>query len=224
MSSRKARLERRWGWAGLVALYLLFLAVDAWVVFVLPQGPWQDKASLVLAIVGFFGLGVGLLNRSELARALPGYINIDKMTSHNLRRFVAGNLAVLGASAPFMISLVYGRDPWSREGMAIGWRVALFPLSLISAFATLAMCLLWFVACGAYLVVVAPFSYLAFAAVSLPLLRIRDSGPHAYEDPPEFRDIHTREIVKDNLVDFRAFLVGVISPTFAFVIKLIQLY
>jgi hypothetical protein len=180
--------------------------------------------SLVLAIVGVFGLGVGLLNRSELKKALPRFINIEEMTSHNLRLFIDGNLRPISASSQFMTALLYGRDPWSRPDVAIGWRIALFPLSVVSSFAVVAVCLLWFVAAAAYLIIVAPFAYLAYAVVSLPLLRIRDPGRGADQRSPGIPEVHPREIVKANLVELRVFMVGAILPTFAFVIQLIQLY
>lgn len=211
-------------WAGFAALYLASLAFDVWLVFVLADGAWQDKVSLVLAIVGIFGLGVGLLNRSEFKKAMPAFIDIDEMTSHNLRFFIAGNLRPLAASSDFMSSLLYGRDPWSRSEMAIGWRIALSPLSVVSFFVAVAVCLLWFVVVAAYLLIVAPFAYLAYAVVSLPLLRIRDPGDRADRQPPGATNLDTRQIVGANLVELRIFMVGVIAPVFAFVIKLIQLY
>ena len=222
-AERPPRLRAR-EWGVRVGLYLVLLAFDVWLVFALPNGPWQDKVSLVLAIVGVFGLGVGLLNRSELKAALPEFIDIEAMTSHNLQLFVDGNLRPLGASSEFMIALLYGRDPWSRPDMAIGWRVALVPLSVVSFLAVVAACLLWFLAVAAYLIIVAPFAYLAYAVVSLPLLRIRDPGRGADQRPPGIGGIDPREIVKANLVELRVFMVGAILPTFAFVIQLIQLY
>jgi hypothetical protein len=207
-----------------VALYLVLLAFDVWLVFVVADGPWQDKVSLVLAIVGIFGLAVGLLNRSEFKKALADFIDIDDMTSHNLRFFIAGTLRPLGASAGFMISFVFGRGPLSRRDIAIGWRIALFPLSVVGFFAAGAVYVLWFVAAAAYLVIVAPFSYLAYALVSLPLLRIRDSSEGADRHLAELGDLRPPEIVRDNFAELRIFMVGVIPPVFAFVIKLIQLY
>jgi hypothetical protein len=212
-------------WAGWVAIYLVFLALDVWLVFVVAHGGWQDKVSLVLAIVGVFGLAVALLNKSEVKKALPDVINIGKLTSHKLPYFLGANFRFLAASAEFMRSFILGRSLRPRPDRAVGWTLALAPFWVVGLLVLVAVWLFYFVAVAAYLVLVMPFAYLAYVLVSLPLLRIRDQpGGVEKKNPPFMPEVHPPAIVKNNFVELRIFMVGVISPLFAFVIKLIQLY
>ena len=52
-------------------LYLAALVVDAWLVFVLPEGSWQDHVGLLLGVIGIFAFAIGFLNATELAKELP---------------------------------------------------------------------------------------------------------------------------------------------------------
>ena len=179
--------SRAWQ-VGTVLVYLAALALDIWLVFVLPKGSWEDHAGLALGVIGIFAFATGFLyatgfldKETGWGEALPPDF-LDNLTSPNLIDFVAANERLLGVSMWFGIAFVYGRDPWS--GWSIGWKFALFPFLLLYTVAVFLLALLWIVACFAYLIFVVPFAYLAYAAVSLPLLRVKVTDEKKSTDNP----------------------------------------
>jgi hypothetical protein len=220
----KTSPSREWQ-VGSVLLYLAALALDIWLVFVLPKGSWQDHAGLALGVIGIFAFATGFLNATGFAKATgwgqafpPDFL--DDLTSPNLIDFVAANLRLLGVSQWFGIAFIYGRDPWAGWGM--GWKLALFPFLLLYAMVVTLLSLLWIVACFAYLVLVVPFAYLAYAAVSLPLLRIKKTDETKSIDNPW--GLNPRKVVEDRMFELRVFGVGALATFGAFLVKIISLY
>lgn len=202
--------------------YLAALAVDVWLVFVLPEGSWQDHVGLLLGVIGIFAFAIGFLNATELAKELPPYV-LDSLTSPDLFKFLFANLSLLGASTDFATAFLYGRDPWTR--VAIEWqRFVLFPLWLIYTIAVFSLSLLWFAAAFAYLIFVVPFAYLAYALVSLPLLRISETDEKKAKPPINPWGLKPREVVECHMFQLRVFGVGALATFGAIVVKVISLY
>ena len=94
-------------------VYFAALAVDIWLVFVLPKGSWQDHAGLLLGIIGIFAFATGFLNAAGVDSDRESVPPLDSLTSPNLFEFVAANLRLVAIMQFFAVALLYGRDPWT---------------------------------------------------------------------------------------------------------------
>ena len=203
-----------------ISYYLAALALDIWLVFVLPTGTWKDHAGVLLGIIGIFAFATGFLNATELAKQFPESF-LDNLTSDRLVTFIDGNLLLLAISLDFAQAFVWGRDPWTR--WTLGWKFALFPFLLLYAIAVISLGLLWLLACFAYLIFVLPFVYLAYSLVSLPTRRIRETN-QAKWTPINPYGLQPQTVVKDHVFQLRVFGVGALATFGAIVIKIIELY
>jgi len=201
-------------------LFLIALSLDIWLVFVLPKGSWQDHAGALLAIIGFFAFATGFLKETELARRLDPLFLAD-LTSPKLFRFLSGNLKLMTASIDFALAFLYGREPWKTT--TLGWNFVLFPVWVIVVIAEFLTVLLWLVADFAYLILVVPFAYLAYALVSLPLIRISQSDVEAAGLTNPW-GLHPRAVVSSHMFELRVFTVGALSTFSAAAIKILPLY
>src|SRR5262245_18421859 len=95
----------------------------------------QDRAGLVLGIVGLSAFATGFLHAKDLARALP-HFDLDLMTSRNLFDFAAANMRLLSLAFFFGEAFVYGRDRWTKM-VSIWKKLLLLPLWLVIAVSTL---------------------------------------------------------------------------------------
>lgn len=200
--------------------YLSALALDVWLVFVLPGGSWQDHAGALLAIVGLFAFATGFLNATEVAKQLPPFFLAD-LTSPNLRWFIKGNFDLLAMSSDFARAFVFGRDPWTEA--PVRWKVALFPLTVIIVILETLIALSWFAASFAYLVFVLPFAYLAYAVVSLPLIRISETDEDRWQAINPW-GLKPRNVVASHMFELRVFTVGALSTFAAAVVRIVPLY
>jgi hypothetical protein len=203
-----------------LACYLAALALDVWLVFVLPQGSWQDHAGLLFGIIGIFAFATGFLKETDLVKQLPGSF-LDDLTSPDLFQFLTGNLRLLATSTDFAQAFLWGRNPWTRWGS--GRKFALFPYLLLYTIAVLLLALLWIVALAAYLIFVVPFSYLAYALVSLPLDRISKTDETKWK-PINPYGLEPRKVARDHTFQLRVFGVASLATFGLVVVKVISLY
>ena len=220
--------DRLFGPAALL-LFAGFLAFDIWLLFIQPKGSWQDHAGLWFAVVGLLALATGFANSTDLRKALPA--DLDNMTSPWPREFLRGNLFVAGLSMSFGAALVLGGAPRTLAGLERLRDTWLWPLhvllligsALLKMIAALLIFLLWIGANAAYLVLVAPAAYPAYAAIGFPLLAIRKSTapPEKYVVHP---DVDPPKIVKEHEVQLRAFAVGALGTISGFLLNISALY
>ncbi len=79
--------KQRTIWAATIAGYLALLALDVWLLVVLPNAAWEDRAAFVLQIVGLTSIATGFVAATELSKSFPALL--DAMTSQNLRSSTA---------------------------------------------------------------------------------------------------------------------------------------
>ena len=210
-------------------LFAGFLVFDVWLLLIEPSGSWEDHAGVWLTLVGLLAIAIGFVRDSELRKALPD--DLDNITSPWPRKYLAGNWVLVGLSMSFAIALLYGRAPW-RTGRLNRLRdTRLWPIEasvliispLLKIVAALLMTAFWFAAIAAYLILVVPAAYPAYAAMGFVLFAIRNTNA-----PPEKRilhpDVDPREVVKDHEVALRAFAVGALGTISGFLLKVIALY
>jgi hypothetical protein len=212
-------VSRTWK-IGVLLAYLAALALDVWLVVILPSGTWQDRAGLVLGIVGFAAFATGFLNATDLAKALPQF-DLGSMTSPNLFDFLASNLRLLSLSFFFGAAFIYGRDPWTK--LESGWKkLLLLPLWFMVALSLLLVPIVLGIGAFAYLIFVLPFTYLAYALVSLPLIRITETDESRMDYVS--RSMRLPKLVSDHMPQLRVFGAGALSTFLAFVLRAIATY
>lgn len=201
-------------------IYVAALALDVWLVFVLPQGSFYDHAGALLTVIGVFALATGFFKAAELAKQLPPFFLAD-LTSPNLFRFISGNLNLLALSSDFAIAYVYGRGPWTE--VSTGWKLALFPLSIMIFVVETVISLSWFVVSFAYLVFVLPFTYLAYAAAGVTLLRVAQTDTEKLRTTNPWK-LEPQKVVASHMFELRVFSVGALASFAAALFKIIPLY
>jgi hypothetical protein len=204
----------------MVGAYAAALAFDIWLVFVHPSGDWRDRTGTVLAIVGILGFGITFLNTTELAKQLPPFFLPD-LTSPRLKRFIAGNLRLLATSTDFALAVFWGRDPWGH--VSAGRMVALFPVRFLIAVLQLSVALSWFVLTFAYLILVVPFAYIAYAVVSLPLTAIISTDETKWTRVNPW-GLRPTAIVASHMFELRTFIVGTLGTFLAAVLRATSFY
>jgi hypothetical protein len=212
-------MSRTWK-IGALLVYLVALALDVWLVVILPSAAWQDRAGLVLGIVGLSAFATGFLNATDLAKALP-HFDLDSMTSPNLFDFVAANMRLLALAFFFGEAFLYGRDPWTK--MESSWKkLLLLPLWFVIAVSTLLVPIVLGLGAVAYLIFVLPFTYLAYALVSLPLIRITETDESKLD--PVSRSMHLSKLVSDHTAQLRVFGAGSLTTFVAFALRAMAAY
>ena len=137
-------------------LFSGLLAGNIWYFFVRPSRPWSARFGLVLQIIGLYTFVFGIVSKMEM---LPKSL-IEDMISPDLFVFISGNLR---AVAILFLSLSMSLDPEKTAGGASQLLELLLPL----AFAPLVLLTAAF-----HLLVIVPFTYVAYVVASVPLAAI----------------------------------------------------
>jgi hypothetical protein len=87
-----------------VALYLVLLGFDVWLLLVLRDVSWPERCALLLQIVGLHTLAFGLVGKTDLGRRFS--FLAEDLTSPNLFRFAAANMVLLSViTSAFSVDL-----------------------------------------------------------------------------------------------------------------------
>jgi hypothetical protein len=193
------------------------LLLGYWLVFVAVPGTWQDQAGLLLQLLGVFALATAFVERTGVADDLPdGFVS--EMTSPYPRKYIAGQYRLVALTMAFGRAYVYGRSPW--EGLAPKWKAWLFPLWLLVALLQLIGAVLLVLAALAYVVLLAPFAYPAYAIVGFVLISIRDGRG---EETPLIPGFDPRDVIRGHPAQLRGFLVFAATTIASFALKLAAL-
>ena len=118
----RARNERRITIA-VAFVYLGVLALDVWLLIVLPNASWEARAAFLFQVVGLFALATGFVSATELSKNFSTLL--EEMTSPNLRDFLYGNLKLGTVLLTVMSDLFrgllsargwYGASPFRSRG------------------------------------------------------------------------------------------------------------
>jgi hypothetical protein len=191
-------------------IYLGLLALDVWLLILVPSASWEEKISLLLQVVGLFAIATGFVAATELSKGFATLL--EEMTSPNLRDFLYGNLKLGTVVQSVMVELYRGLLSSS------GWYAGLhFALLWLLALPIILMLL------AAFYVFVVPVAYIAYVAASVPLLTIRDAQDTVTVRAGDEK-VDARDLVVRHMVPLRSFLVGLTATLFSLVTRVLALY
>jgi hypothetical protein len=186
------------------ALVVLMFAGEVTVLVYWAGGTWDERLSAALALVGYYGIGLGLISKSAVLRDHAKVV--EEMTSPNPVMFLAGNFTLL--FFPFGIASL-GLNP-RRSGDAspalgclgqliIGLMV--IPLLFYALF---------------HIFVIVPLAYMAYLLASALISAISDASGDTVltisstrETEVEPKSISLKELVTADPPSAKNFLVGV---------------
>jgi len=192
------------------AICLGLLALDVWLLIVVPDVAWAERLSFLLQVVGIFTVATGFIANSELSENFKTLL--CDMTSANLRDFLYGNL-MLGT---VVTSAAY--ELYRGLLTASGWYASLlFTLLWLLGLPLILVCL------AAYYVLVVPIAYVFYLAVSAPLLTIRDAQDQVIVRAGA-EQVDVRKLLVAHMVPMRGFLVGAITTVGSLVLRAFSVY
>lgn len=194
-----------------VAIVLVFIAVfltDGWLFIIRPRKPLRDKLSFYFQIVAAYTFAFGLLAQTRLLASF-GSLARD-MTSPNLFEFFSGNFAFLG--------LVFSGLSLAFEPI----KEAYGPLYLLEMIVLLILGPLSFVYAVFHLLVIAPFTYIGYLLVDVPLHAITTSAKDILFSIGD-QSVSLKTVVSENIVSLRNFTVAVPAMSIALLSKMIDL-
>ena len=208
-SAGEARNERKVTLV-VVVIYLGLLALDVWLLIVVPSVSWEERISFLLQVVGIFALATGFIAATDLSKNFATLL--AEMTSPNLRDFLYGNFK-LGSIVTSVMHELY-RGLLSSNG----W------------YASLPFALLWLLALpvilallAAYYVFVVPVAYIAYVAASAPLLTIGDAQDSVTVRAGKEK-VDARELVVGHMIPLRSFMVAGTTTLISLVARVPSLY
>jgi hypothetical protein len=194
--------------AAIIIVFVGVLLVDSWVFFIRPRKPLREKLSFLFQVVATYTFAFGLLAQTKLL-ATFGTLAQD-MTSPNLFEFLRGNFAFL---ALLFSGLATALEPIKE---------AYGPLYILEMFVLLIGGLLTLVYAVFHLLVIVPFTYLAYMLVAVPINAIVTSASDmAFAIGGQ--TISIKSVVTENVVSFRNFTIAVPAMSLALTSKMVDL-
>jgi hypothetical protein len=182
----------------------------------LPNIRWDTRLGIPLQIIGFYGLGLGVVARST---GLKEVIDFPaEMTSPNLMEFIAGNMTFLSLPV-FTASIAMSSSRKKGGSVALGCLGSILWL-VISIF-------IMFVYVPFHLAVVMPMAYPGYVMMSA----LFESLQYSAIDK-EFQDsqgqvskrFRLRELIVSDPVAAKNFMIGIPALMLALGIKLLALF
>jgi hypothetical protein len=212
MENKKSSTTSKIAVYSIISIFVFGLLITEMIwLFHFASGTFSDKVSLVIAITGVYGLGIGFFSSAPSLQAIRGYAK--DMTSVNIVEFVSGNLIFMGFLLHFA-SL--GLKSRSEEGAPIGLRffggmlwLASFPFILFYVFF--------------HLLVVVPITYIpnlvASALVTSMAYSAGDVEVQVTQDNKPAGTARFKAAIKENQLAARGFFMGVPSIVLSFLGK-----
>jgi hypothetical protein len=188
-------------------LFFAVLLLDVWLLFIRPRKPWTDRLSPVLLLIAIYAFAIGALAQAKI---IPDSQVLEGMTSADLPRFLRSNLLFLA-------------------DLSSAWAVALDSVRTSDAgfysfdmIAVLAFGFVGFVYAVLHLLVIMPFTYVAYALASVPVEAIRKSGADVSLRLGEQAAI-VKAVTAANAVAIKSFLVALSAGALAATSKILSL-
>jgi hypothetical protein len=183
----------------LVLAYLVLLALNIWLLWVLPSAPPIEKVSFILAILGIYSLALSFSSETGLSKAFPNWL--EQMTSPILRDFAAAAFRVTSMAFLLASLFIKGFPPpvLSRSR---------FPALLLALPLALGTVVTAAVVAAAYLVVIAPLAYSGYVLASIFLGAI-ENAPDDFVISSEDGQLTLGAAIRDHRVQLRTLAVGV---------------
>jgi hypothetical protein len=188
----------------IVLVFFVLLALNVWLLWLVPDAPETEKASFVLTLVGFYSLALNFSNNSGLAQAFPSWL--PGLTSPNLREFSAHSFYVSSAAFSIASLFVRGFPPPMLSRLGFFGVLLALPLALV-------VVVVAFVAAAAYLVVIVPLAYLAYLLASILLASVENAPTDAALSSEE-GSLTIKGAVREHRVQLKTLVVGIPSTVF----------
>jgi hypothetical protein len=200
----------------LVTLILLLLLMgEIAFLYYYTQKPWYDRLGFVLQIIGFYGLGLGFIQKTE---ALKNFAGLDEINSPDPVRFVRGNFIFL--SQFFLIaSIGFDTKRSASSSMALGCLgqvllLALFPFLFLYALV--------------HLLLICPPAYFAYlitnAIVESIIGASGDMAMESTENDGKNESVKLKEVIASNRSAAISFLIGIPATVLGLVTKGIGMF
>ncbi len=182
----------------------------------LPNIRWDTRLGIPLQIIGFYGLGLGVVARSTSLKEVIDFP--AEMTSPNLMKFIAGNMTFLSLPV-FTASIAMSSSRKKGGSIALGCLGSILWL-VISIF-------IMFVYVPFHLAVVMPMAYPGYVMVSA----LFESLQYSAIDK-EFQDsqghvskrFRLRELIVSDPVAAKNFMIGIPALMLVLGIKMLALF
>jgi hypothetical protein len=212
----KAAKGVNWRLALLTACLLAVSTVEYWLLFSWGSGATQSKVTAVLAIIGAYGIGLGLFRKSQALKPVAGNL-IAELTSPNAALCWGANLIFLSIVSNLMSIALSSRKATRQPAF----------LAILSTFATIGMAL--------GLIAYTLFHALVVVPITYPALLIAASVVNSFETAAgdvEFRvtnddgrppsSTSLKQLILEDKVAATAFIMGLPATVLALVGKIIS--
>lgn len=198
-----------------IAIILLLLIGEIKVLASFSNKPWADRVGFVLQVIGFYGISIGFVQKSDLLKKFDW---ADDMASADPVRFITANL--FASSVVFFLA---GLGLESRRSQASA--MALGCLGQILTIFMIPVMLLYVVV---HLLLICPFAYVGYLFSSAVVEAITGSakdiemvGTELGEEPQK---ASLRQVIAANPTAAKSFLIGIPAAILAFVTRGIGLF
>lgn len=195
-------------------LLLLFIA-EIFFLYSYSHKTWYDQLGFVLQIIGFYGVGLGFIQKTE---ALKNFAGLDEINSPNPVRFIRGNFIFLAQF--FLISSIgFDTKRSPSSSMALGCLgqillLALFPFMFLYALF--------------HLLIICPPAYFAYLlANGIVESIVGASGDMALESKEQdgkTETVHLKEVIAKNRSATISFLIGIPATVLSLITKGIGMF
>jgi hypothetical protein len=201
--------KRIWVNLLVLSLLLLLLAGDISVLVYFGRGSWDSRVSLVLQIIGLYGIVIGFIQRSD---SLKNIINFDELTSPEPATYVASNFYIF--TFYFSLMSVSMGDRSGKGNSALGCLGQLIVLCLFPL-----LFLYWLF----HMVVIAPLAYIGYFFTSALVESITGSVTDielSVTEPGKARKkMSIKESIAANPVAAKGFLIGIPAIAISLILR-----
>lgn len=195
-----------------IASIIILLAVgEITVLIYFGHGSWDNRLSFIFQIIGFYGIGMGFVQKSNLLKNFAGVS--EDMTSPDPGRFVAGNLRFLGIVSSLTAA---GLDVNRTEKSSM-------PLGCFGQILILCLFPFLFLYFLVHLLLICPFAYIGYLLASAFVESItgaaRDFEWASTGPAQETQKVSVKEIIASDPAAAKSFLIGIPAQLLSFILK-----
>ena len=191
------RVAMRW----IVLAYLGLVALNVWLLWVLPNAATREKVAFVLALIGLYSLALNFSKGSGLTATFPSWL--EDSTSPSLRSFAAGAFRTLSVLFLFGSQFVRGFPPPSVAPLRLAGTLLALPLALV-------VVVVLFAVAADYLVVIVPLAYIAYLFAGV-FLDAAENAPNDVVLSSEEGVVTVKTMIAEHHAELRTLVVGVPS-------------
>lgn len=192
-----------------VALCAIFLILIFEIValFLWVPGTWDSKISVILAIIGIYGLSVGFLPRIQFLKDNPEIL-LNDLVSPDILKYIGG----ISYFFVYTFRLYWKALKKQRAGFPL-------PLWFVSTLLLLISIPMGFIFFILYMLIVLPIAYIPLLAISAVVSRIeyaaKDTGVTVTDKQGKKKTFLLSRVITDDPITAKGFLIGIPAIIFA---------